>query len=106
MNNNDILVSRLAEDFIVPLKNYRIARNENQEEGDEFSDMRDIPPYNSLDYWINIVKAKLSVINIIGGFALAKNICDSLLNHNEESEYKLSSAFDCLADGVVDSWFF
>lgn len=77
-------------------------------------------------YWIAITKAKLQIVNIIGGEKLAKKICD-IIEEREENEadrrnkaaeenqdadddfayehQNLTSAFDHIATGTIDGWY-
>ncbi|MCR8660178.1 hypothetical protein [Paenibacillus endoradicis] len=55
---------------------------------------------NAVDYWRNIIKAKIDVIGSIGGKSLMMEVYDILDNHEDSKVYSYNNLFHRLADGL------
>lgn len=100
------IYENLKEDLI----EYRLANNAGNEEARIIARDR--------------AKAKLSIVNILGGMELAKEICNMFEDYDENRSklreiefdkedgdlesyepYNLTSAFDYCADKVIEGWY-
>jgi|GEM_PF-2982332 len=118
--DNEVLFKALADDFIKAVSELRKAEEQSSIEKSLFMDMDEEEHYyeehekrmHSLtsskdyinitrkEYWENILKAKIEVIEKIGGFKMMQEFDTYLYNHPKDDELKLYNAFDYLADGV------
>lgn len=51
-------------------------------------------------YWSDIIRAKIDVIGIVGGFELMQEICEAFDEYKDSDVYEYSSLFDSKADGL------
>jgi len=56
---------------------------------------------NGLDYWSDILYAKMEMIALVGGLEGLAQVHDWLQNHPENAEYHFASRFDSMAHGLA-----
>lgn len=54
----------------------------------------------AVEYWRDILKAKIQTISVVGGFDLMQKVCAEMEQVDGNDEYDFVSLFDASADGI------
>jgi hypothetical protein len=119
MKEIEVLVSKLADDLVKAMREYFAAEKRDP----EYSDIREYNllegleelihdldyrggiysaydlDLNAVNYWADIIKAKISVIGAVGGLDLMREVQSALGKYDDENN-RFPGLFDSLADGV------
>ena len=129
MKVDQATVDQLAKLFANEIEEYRKARDSAEHkmlsEGIKLLDMSEVAehlmkrtaaiaesehPIDYLQLHDALMDAMLSVVNIVGGIELARQICDALEElddkeaESQSERHNYACNFDVLATGVIDGW--